>query len=223
MSRHFLTAPRTAALLIALGSASPAFAHDTPSGASSAIAARPLTTQDESRLGASAVKVLRDIADARGALHGDTPDLVKAKSQLDQAGQTLDDIQALLPTTVIKDRVRIGKKHLEYEDTATLLPDLIPIDASLDELVDAMPTQPAKAHLAQAQQALRKGDTSVATEQVPAVGEALLYVEADLPLAGTRQLIAQAKTDIAKQDAKAGNAQAFQRTEDVLADLIHRR
>ncbi|MFD2111493.1 YfdX family protein [Thiorhodococcus fuscus] len=206
MSRHFSTAPVAAAILIALGTANPAFADDTMSTASSDIESRPLTAQNESRLSAAAVKVLRNIAGARGELHGDSPDLVKAKSQLDQAGQSLNDIQEMLPTTVIKDRVWIAKKHLEYEDSEAVLPDLIPIYASLDELVDAMPTEQAKAHLDRVQQALQKGDKSAATEQLQAVDAALLYVEADLPLNSTRHLIAQAKADIAKQDAKAADA-----------------
>ncbi|EGV33778.1 hypothetical protein ThidrDRAFT_0467 [Thiorhodococcus drewsii AZ1] len=206
MSRHFSTAPVAAAILIALGTASPAFADDTASMTSSDTESRPLTAQNASRLSAAAVKVLRNIADARGELHGDAPDLVKAKSQLDQARQTLDEIQQMLPTAVIKDRVWIAKKHLEYEDSEAVLPDLIPIYASLDELVDAMPTEKAKAHLDRVQQALQNGDKSAATEQLQAVDAALLYVEADLPLNSTRHLIAQAEADIAKQDAKAADA-----------------
>ncbi|NEX23654.1 YfdX family protein [Thiorhodococcus mannitoliphagus] len=213
MNKKTLTSPLAAALLIALGTATPAFAVDSGTGAQSATETHAPAAADASRVPGLAVKVLRDIADARGALHGDAPDLIRAKTLLDQAEHTLDDVQQMLPTTLIKDRIWVAKKHLEYEDTEAVLPDLVPIYASLDELVGVMPTEAAKTYLDRAQQALEKGDKPVATEQLQAVDAALLYVEADLPLSSTRHLIAQAKTDIAKQDAKAAD-QALADAED---------
>lgn len=166
---------------------------------------RQITPQDEAVISSAAIKVLRHIAEARGELQGDEPNTDKAKAELDQSERLLNIIQAALPTTKIKDRIWVAKKHLEYENTREVLPDLVPIYASLGELVDYMPTAQAKTHLDQAKQGLEKGDKEKAKEQLQAVDDALLYVEVDLPLNSTRQLLAQAKAQLAKGDAKAAD------------------
>jgi hypothetical protein len=118
-----------------------------------------------------------------------------------------------LATTKVKDRIWVAKKHLEYEDTQEVLPDLVPIYAGLDELVSYVPTAKAKGHLDEAKQALEKGDKPKAQEQLAATDDALLYVEADLPLSSTRHLVAEAKADLDKKDAKAAD-QALASAED---------
>jgi hypothetical protein len=172
-----------------------------------------LSPQDEMAISSAAVKVLRHIADARGELQGDKIDTKKASEELDKSKKLLDIIQASLPTTKIKDHIWVAKKHLEYEDTREVLPDLIPIYSSLEELVDYMPTSQAKDHLDQAKQALENGDKSQAKEQLLATDDALLYVEADLPLSSTRRLVDQAKADLVKDDIKSAN-QALRAAED---------
>jgi hypothetical protein len=164
-----------------------------------------ISPQDEAVVSSAAVKVLRHIAEARGQLSDDKPDTAKAKEELDQTEKLLDIIQAVLPTTKVKDRIWVAQKHLEYENTHEVLPDLVPIYSGLDELVDYMPTAKAKGHLDEAKQALEKDDKSKAKEQLEAVDDALVYVEADLPLSSTRHLVAQAKAFLAKDDAKAAN------------------
>jgi hypothetical protein len=172
-----------------------------------------LSPQDEMAISSAAVKVLRHIANARGELQGDKIDTKKASEELDKSKKLLDIIQASLPTTKVKDHIWVAKKHLEYEDTREVLPDLIPIYSSLEELVDYMPTSQAKVHLDQAKKALEKGDKSQAKDQLIATDNALLYVEADLPLSSTRRLVDQAKADLAKDDIKSAN-QALRAAED---------
>lgn len=159
---------------------------------------RQITPQDEATISSTAVKALRHIADARGALLGDKPDSEKAGAQLGQAEKLLDIIQAALPTSEIKDRIWVAKKHLEYEDTREVLPDLVPIYASLEELVDFVPSARARTHLDKAKQALEKGDKPEAVEQLQAADDAMLYMEADLPLSSTRHLVEQATAALSK-------------------------
>lgn len=174
---------------------------------------RTITAQDEARISSVAVKVLRHIADARGKLEGDEPKADEAKSELEQAERLLDIIEAALPTTKVKDRVWVAQKHLEYENTREVLPDLVPIYAGLDELVTYMPTAKAKGHLDEAKQALEAGDKPKAQEQLAATDDALLYVEADLPLSSTRHLVTQAENYLEQGDTQAAD-QALVAAED---------
>ena len=166
---------------------------------------RQISPQDEAVISSAAVKVLKHIASARGALRSEKPDIALAKTELDQSDKLLDIIQASMPTTKVKDHIWVAKKHLEYENTHEVLPDLVPIYSSLDELVDYVPTDHAKVHLDQARTALEQGDKSKATEHLQQANDALLYVEADLPLSMTRQLVTQAREDLTQGDSKAAD------------------
>ncbi len=213
MNNRFQRKPLVAALLASLIATGPVLADSAIHEQISVVPGRQITPKDEAAISSTAVKVLRHIAEARGALQGETPDLDKARAQLQQSDRLLDIIQASVPTTRIKDRIWVAKKHLEYENTEEVLPDLVPIYASLEELVDYVPTAKAKTHLDNAKQALKKGDKPKAVEQLQAADDALLYVEADLPLSGTRSLVNRAKSSLDKQDAASAD-QALAVAED---------
>jgi hypothetical protein len=153
--------------------------------------------REEAVISSAGVKVLRHIAQARSAIHG--KDAQSARTELGQVEKLLDIIQAALPTTQVKDRIWVAKKHLEYENTEEVLPDLIPIYSSLDELIDIMPVDMPKKHLEQAKEHLKSGDKESAMEALEATDAALQYTEVDLPLSTTRQLVAQAKADLDKE------------------------
>jgi membrane protein DedA with SNARE-associated domain len=70
-------------------------------------------------------------------LKSDSPDVEKAKSELEQAEKLLGIIQAALRTAKVKDRIWVAKKHLDHVDTQEVLPNLVPISAGLDELVSS--------------------------------------------------------------------------------------
>jgi hypothetical protein len=176
-------------------------------------AGRTVTPADERVISSAAGKVLRHIAQARADLHGDKPDPEAAQTHIDHARSLLDIIGAVAPTTQVKDRIWVAQKHLEYQNTEEVLPDLVPIYASLEELVEYLPTAKAKAHVDEAKQALEEGDKKGANEALEAADDALLYVEMDLPLSSTRQLVAQASADLAKGDNQAAE-QALARAED---------
>jgi len=214
MYTRFSLKPIAAALLFAGGGswALPMFAATVQEDVS-VVPGHSITASDEAVISSAAVKVLRHVAEARGHLQGDKPDKDAAKTELEKAEKLLDIIQASLPTSQVKDRIWVAQKHLEYEDTREVLPDLVPIFGSLDELADFMPVEQAKHHLDKAKEAMGKDQKSEAQEQLKEVDEALVYVEADLPLSSTRALVDQAKTDLAKDDVKAAN-QALVDAED---------
>ena len=174
---------------------------------------RPISAADEAVISSAAVKVLRHIAGARGHLQGDKPDPEAAKAELGKADTLLDIIQAALPAAEVKDRIWVAQKHLEYKDTQEVLPDLVPIFASVDELADYMSVDQAKGHLAKAKEAMGKDQKDQAKDELKQVDEALVYVEADLPLGSTRTLVNQAEADLAKNDTKAAD-QALSSAED---------
>jgi hypothetical protein len=147
--------------------------------------------------------VLRHIAQARADIHN--KDLDSAKLQLNNANTLLDIIKTSLPTTQVKDHIWVAKKHLEYEDTQQVMPDLVPIYDSLDEVVNYMPIKEAKAHLDKAKHQLKKGDKQAAIKELDATDASLVYTEIDLPLNATRRLVANAKADLEKQDAKSAD------------------
>ncbi|GAB6042361.1 YfdX family protein [Endothiovibrio diazotrophicus] len=203
MTHHLQRKTLVIAVLTALSLSGPAFAGQNVNEEVKVLPGHQVSPRDEVAISSAAVKVLRHIAAARGNLAEDKPDLDQAKEELAQSRKLLEIITAGLPTTKVKDHIWVAKKHLEYEDTEEVLPDLVPIYSSLDELVDYVPTAQAKDHVDQAKQALKKGDKSQAVEQLKAADDALVYVEADLPLAATRDRIAEAGQALEKGDAKA--------------------
>ena len=172
---------------------------------------KAISPQEESIISSAAIKTLRHIAQARAAIHDKDPDA--AKKELDQANTLLDIIKASMPTTKIKDRIWIAKKHLEYENTDEVMPDLVPIYTSLDELTDFMPVKEAKSHLDKAKEHMKHGRKQPATEELDATDAALIYNEADLPLAATRHLVASAKAELEKGNTKEAD-EALKTAED---------
>lgn len=212
-SRKSLTLATLAVMLGANLPGAQASAQPTVQEQTSYLPGRQITPADEAVISTSAVKVLRHVAEARGRLRQDKPDADGAKSELLQANKLLDIIKASLPTTEVKDRIWVARKHLEYEDTREVLPDLIPIYTSLTELVDYLPTANAKGHIDEAKKAMEEGKKERAQEQLRAADDALLYVEADLPLNSTRALVNQALDALTANDSKAAD-QALMSAED---------
>jgi hypothetical protein len=158
---------------------------------------KTVTPQEEAVISSAGVKVLRHITQARA--HIRDKDSKGARAELDQARKLLEIIRVALPTSRIKDRISVAKKHLQYASTQEVLPDLIPIYASLDELIQIMPTEDAKRHLDEARDYLKSGDKDKARKALEATAGALRYTEVDLPLGTTRRLVTQAIRDLEQQ------------------------
>jgi uncharacterized protein YukE len=172
---------------------------------------KTITPQEEAVISAAGVKVLRHIAQARADIHN--KDAAAAQTELGKSEKLLDIIRESLPTTSIKDRIWVAKKHLEYEDTQEVLPDLVPIYTSLDEMMDVMPVKAARAQLDKAREQLKAGDKAKARKALEATDAALQYTEVDLPLSTTKLLVAQAKADLEKKKLDEA-AKTLQTAED---------
>ncbi|MGD8940402.1 MAG: YfdX family protein [Gammaproteobacteria bacterium] len=157
---------------------------------------KTISAQEEQTISSAATKVLRHIAQARADLKN--KDAEAAKTQLDKAETLFKIIEVSMPVNKVKDRIWVAKKHLEYEDSQEVIPDLVPIYSSLDELVDFMPVEQAKQHLDKAKEHLKQKNKQKAIEELDETDAALVYTEIDLPLKITRQRVASAQADIAK-------------------------
>jgi hypothetical protein len=172
---------------------------------------KTITPQEEALISSSGGKVLRHIAQARADIHNKDADA--AQTELDQADKLLAIIRAALPTTSVKDRIWVAKEHLEYEDTQEVLPDLIPIYSSLNEMMDIMPVKAARAQLDKAREHLKAGDKANARKALEATDAAVQYTEVDLRLSTTRHLVAQARADLGKKKLDEAD-KALQAAED---------
>lgn len=161
---------------------------------------RAISRADEAAISRAAMKVLRRIGDARAAIA--RKDETAAREQLRLADTLLDIIQAALPTTRVRDQIRVAESKLQYDQTREVQPDLVPVYASLDEIADFANAPVARAHLDAAQARLKSGDAKGAKTELEAVDAALLYEEVDLPIAATRQFIHTAQAELARGNLK---------------------
>jgi lipoate synthase len=104
---------------------------------------KTVTPEEESVISSAAVKVLRHIVQARG----DIKEKARAKEELNKSLDLIDIIKASLPTAKVKDHIWVAKKHLDYESTEEVMPDMVPIYTALDEIEDLVPVKQAKKHL----------------------------------------------------------------------------
>jgi cytochrome c556 len=165
---------------------------------------RSITQADAAALSRAAMKTLDRIGAARTALaHKDAK---AARDDLRQADTLLDIIQAGLPTAQVREQIRVAQSKLKYEDTKTIEPDLVPIYSSLDAIEDFAAVPQARAHLDQARARLKTGDKPGAQRELDAVDAALLYQEADLPLAATRGFVRAAEGELARGKPQRADA-----------------
>lgn len=172
------------------------------------IPVRTITPGDEDIMSSAALKVLRHIAQARGDIHD--KEIRQAMKAVKQARTLIGIIKEARPVTRVKDRIWVAKKHLSYEDTEDVMPDLIPIYASLDEIEDTVPVEKTRKHIERAKKNLKQGNREKANEELKLADEALIYAEIDLPLASTEKhvidaqgYLAKNKPDMAEKELKA--------------------
>ena len=143
-----------------------------------------LSIEQQHRLSDIAVKVLHQIAAAREDIA--LRNAASAHQALDNAGNLLASLQTRLPVTRASDHVWNAQKHQEYDNSARVLPDLIPIYANLHSLRDFIP----------AQQDLKQP----AADKLRVTDTTLIYAEADLPLAHTLRTVDTARHALDQQN-----------------------
>ncbi|BBP05786.1 hypothetical protein TPL01_30000 [Sulfuriferula plumbiphila] len=196
-----------------LGSAlTSAWGAATPARQQAAVGpGQALSIRQQDRLSDIAVQALHQIAAARADIA--RRDASNAHQALDNANALLNTLQASLPTPRDADRIGIAQKHLGYEDGTRVLPDLVPIYADLHALQDFIPVQSAQAHPGKAHSHPQQGQKQPGADALRATDAALIYAEADLPLAHTRRAVDTARLAL-DQDDWQGADNALKNAED---------
>jgi len=182
---------------------------DNPSGAVETVPVR-------AAISSAASEAMREITRARRYLQGDDADRKRALEALEHADQLLDGISASLPAADLEGRIWTAARHLDYEGAQEVLPDLIPLFSSLSEIIDEVPREQAHRQLDLAREALQHGREEEAKQALETAGDALLYVEADLPLKSTRQRVDEAQQAILQGDIDKASASLTQAQRDVV-------
>ena len=154
-----------------------------------------LSIEQQHRLSDIAVKALQQIAAAREDIA--QRNAASAHQALDNAGNLLASLQTSLPVTRVSDHVWNAQKNPEYDNSARVLPDLIPIYADLHTLQDFIPEQQDPA---QTRSRPQQGLKQPGTNELRATDAALIYAEADLPLAHTRRAVDTARHALDQQN-----------------------
>jgi len=175
------------------------------------IPGRTITPWEESTISSVALKVLRHIAQARADIHEKDP--LYAQKELKQAQTLIEIIKTRVPTEKIKDRIRVAKKHLSYENTETVMQDLIPIYASLDDIEEFAPMDKTKEHIDKAKKHLENGNKQSADDELNLADEAVVFTEIDLPLSDTERHVTEAQMFLTKKESKKADA-ALKSAED---------
>ncbi len=175
-----------------------------------------ITSDEEAAIATAGVKALRYLSQIRANVHNGT--IQEVDANLGKVETLLETIQAAVPTSGVRDRIWIAKKHLEYESAMEVLPDLTPIYASLDELAHFMPVDEARKHIDQAKEQLTADDKAKAHAALDVADATLQFTEVDLPLSVTRRLLGEAKKSLAANDADRAD-QALKSAEDSLVYL----
>lgn len=152
---------------------------------------RTITPSDEALVSVSAGKVLHHIGLAREAIR--KKDAERAKRELGQADVLLDIIQATLPSTIVKERIWTADNKLQYENSEEVMPERVPISASLEARVDYDLVK-----LPQTKARMKSESKEKSGVEPEAEDAALYYQEVDLPVHATRHFVAGARMALDK-------------------------
>ena len=162
------------------------------------------STALERAISREAAQVLRQIANARTAIH--LADFDAAKADLYTAMDLLEDIQGNLPTTRVHDHIWSAKQHIDYDSIVDVRADLVPVMADLDAIRDSVSVDAARKHVKKADKKLQAGDKSGAREELKQADETLVYTEFDLPVSSSLEKVDAAIAALRANDPTQANA-----------------
>ncbi len=161
---------------------------------------RSETPKNESLISSTAIKVLRHIAQARADVHA--KDLLKAQKELADAQTLILIIKTTVPSEKVKDHIWVANKHLSYENTETVMQDLIPIYASLNDIEDFTVRDKVKKHINNVKNHLEKGNKKGASDELKLAEDTIVLTEIYLPLSDTERQIILAQAHLANKEFK---------------------
>ncbi len=175
---------------------------------------RSIPLQEENVIDRTTVDALRHIAQARADLHGKTP--AKAAQEVAEVVRLVQTIRDNLSSEVVRERIWVARKHLEFEPSGEVLRDLPPILAALESTGMYLPTDKARLHIDKARELLEKDDRSGAGRELALADDRLVSIEAEVPLLKAESTIRQAqdylgKRKYAEADGALKRAEEFER------------
>lgn len=172
----------------------------------------------EARIIASTgTRALVHVAEARGAIR--RKDASRARDDVRKVENLVNIIRSTTPTANVKNRIWIARRHLEYEETQQVLPDLVPIDEELIRLEDFVPTGEAKSHLEKARACLESGNKQAGRDELKALGSSVVYEEVDLPISETEAHLNRALSELAIGETEKADS-ALRAAEDSLQSIV---
>ncbi|MGD9544202.1 MAG: YfdX family protein [Methylocystis sp.] len=141
------------------------------------------------RLSQDGFSAVRAVRAARIALFNGKPEFVS--QLLDSAEASLRAAEKEAPSFTVKVSETINGKS-EETSTQSQKIDLIPIDATLALADDYVPTDDKKAHIAKANEHLKKGEQKAAMEELRLAEVALNYTRILMPIEATKKHVDQA-------------------------------
>ncbi|MGD9659292.1 MAG: YfdX family protein [Methylocystis sp.] len=141
------------------------------------------------QLSRDGVAALRAIRSARIALFNGRPEIVS--QLLDSAEASLRTAEREAPSFTFKASETINGKEAESATTSQKL-DLIPIDATLALADNYVPTRENQAHIAKANEHLKKGEQKAAFEELRLAEVELKYTRVLMPIEATKKRVDQA-------------------------------
>jgi hypothetical protein len=197
---------RTALSLSVVGviAAPSGFAREKVTETLSATPIRTTNAAQADMVSTMAVSSMRYIADARGNIHD--KDYTQAKLNLDQAQSLFQMISHNLPSMRLRDEISIAKKHLDYEETATVEPDLIPMYREIAFIQDEPSRSKLRGGLDRVKNFLHLGKKNDAKVELSRLEQAVVFTQVNLPLQETEDLVSAAKDKLAAKDYAGADA-----------------
>ena len=205
---------------VALGTALPVLASAADPSVDREATVTPSRKLDPCKaatVASAGTKVLVHIAEARGEIQ--EKDASSARADLREAENLLNTIRAAIPTSIVKDRIWVARKHLEYEAVQQVLPDLVPIDEELVILGQFVPTGEARSRLEKARGLLENGDKQAGLDELEAVDSAVVYEEMDLPMSRTEAYVSKALSALAIGETGKADS-ALRAAEDSVQNIV---
>jgi hypothetical protein len=181
------------------------------------VPSRKLDLGEAASVAGFGTRALVCIAEARGAIQ--ERDASRARAELRKAENLLNSIGSTLPTAVVKDRIWVARRHLEYEETQQVLPDLVPIEQELILLGGVVPTGKARSHLQKARELLESGDKQAGRDELEAVDTAVVYEEVDLPISEAEVYVSRALSGLAIGETEKADS-ALQAAENSVRNIV---
>jgi hypothetical protein len=167
---------------------------------------RELPPSQPTEISAMAGAVIRQIIQSQRQISEQRRDLDGATDSLDQAAKLLSDIQDSLFNSELAVRYRSAPRETHHDKAPQAAPDLIPIFSSLSEIDDAGPCTQTRPRLTTDPETVQESRRNQARSEQKGAGDALLYVESDLPMKTTRQRIDEALTALQHNDIPGATA-----------------